>query len=148
MNFSGIFLDNIITFLKANIEPLLVQCETAYSGSIMRTKHFDSVLSNDLAMPFILIYESETTHSIETQARDLKTYKYILWIKDSRADKEQFKRNVRGYRDSIEYLIEFNPDMADGSGNLIVDNITMPPYLYDNGNYSGVVEMHFHFETV
>lgn len=148
MNFNRDFIDNVLSFLTANIETQLVLCEAHYGIAINRAVHFDTVLYSDMAMPFVLIYEDTTVHTPETLQRDKKDFNFVMFIKDSRADLNQLRANLYGYRDSVEYLIEFNSELGNTGGVAMINNIKMPPIMYDNVNYTGVIEIRFRFETV
>jgi len=134
MNFNKDFIDNILTFLQNNVETQLQLAETHYNGAIDRAVHFDTVLYSDLAVPFVLIYEDNTIHTPETLVRDKKDYNFIMYIKDSRAELDQLRLNLYGYRDAIEYLIEFNSELNNVGGVAMIKNIKMPPVIYDNVN--------------
>ena len=148
MIFSKDIVDNILKFMVANIETLLQSAETDYTATIDRAVHFDTVLYSDMAMPFVLLYEKNTTHEMETLQRDKKLFQFVLFIKDSRADLNRLRVNLYGYRDAIENLIEFNSELGNSGGVALISDINMPPVIYDNVNYTGAIEIRFRFETV
>ena len=150
MTFSKDVLDNVLTFLKANIEAVLVLCEADYHVTVDRVKHFETYVFNDGQTPFAVLYEEQTPYEMETLQNYLKRFELAVDVKDSGFRVDQVRANLYAYRDAVSYLVEHNPTLGNICVQAYMIEVKPPLLMQDAGgaNWTGVIEMKFTVETV
>ena len=146
MIYSKNLIDNVLTYLTAELEPMLVQIESQYSITVDRLKYFETVNKETNQYPFGMLYEDETVFDNDTLTREISRFNFSVDFADSRLNLTQVRNNLYAYRDAIVEIINNDPTLGNNCVQAYLTRVQPALIMKESANYNGVIQCQFVLE--
>lgn len=143
MIFSKDVVSNVLAFIKTKWAAAISSIETKYTVTITPLTQFDIVNPANLQFPVGVLYEHFTNFETDELHSDNNRFRLYADFYDSRADLDQLRNNLWGYRDALVNIINDNRDLGGSTTQAYLFQAIPSVVMTETGNYNGIMQIQF-----